>query len=83
MSFDPVDPERALMQIMKLDLEHLKKEWVLDISNYIFYSECGLAHDVLIFMMRQEAYIPSEEALRLIKLTASMLGIEYPKLSYE
>lgn len=74
MSFDPVDPERALMQIMKLDLERLKKEWVLDVSNYIFYGECGLAHDVFIFLMREGAYKPSDEALRLIKLTASMLG---------
>ena len=83
MSFDPIDPSRALMLIMKLDIDSLDKESLLEISSFIFYNECGLAHDILIYLMRQGTYKPSDEALRLIKIVASMLSVEYPKLSYE
>jgi hypothetical protein len=83
MEFDPVDPARALMQVMKIDLDLLSKKDLLDISHFIFYNECGLAHDVLVYMMREGEYTPSSEALKLIKLSSEMLGIEYPKLSVE
>ena len=81
MNFEPVDPARALMRILKLDLENLRKEWIIDISDYIFYNECGLAYDILISLIKEESYKPSDEALRLIKLTGTMLGVAYPRLS--
>jgi hypothetical protein len=82
MSFEPVDAPRALFEIMKLDLEKMEKKWIFDISNYIFYNECGLAYDILTFLCNEHAYEPSEEALRLLKLTGKMLGVEYPNLCH-
>lgn len=79
--FVPVDASRALMQVMRIDIDSLDKDCLLTISSYIFYNECGLAYDALTFLIREGTYRPSVDALRLIKISAEMLGVEFPNLS--
>lgn len=81
MNPHPIDPPRAIMQILKMDIEQFDKRDMLEIFHFIFYNECGLAYDSLIYLINQARYTPSKEALALIKLTGSMLGVEYPNLS--
>jgi hypothetical protein len=78
----PVDADRAIMQILKLDIEQFDKKDIIEIFHFIFYNECGLAYDGLIYLIKQASYKPSEEALSLIKLTGTMLGVEYPNLCH-
>ena len=82
MNQQPIDPPRAILQILKLDIDQFDKRDMLEIFHFIFYNECGLAYDSLIYLIKQAGYTPSEDALVLIKLTGSMLGVEYPKQSY-
>jgi hypothetical protein len=82
MNFEPIDPPRALFEVMKLDLEKMEKKWIFEISNYIFYNECGIAYDILVFLINKGDYEPTTEALRLIKLAGLMLGVEYPNLCH-
>jgi hypothetical protein len=77
----PIDPPRAIMQILKLDIDQFNKQDMLEIFHFIFYSESGLAYDGLIYLINHAGYTPSKDALALIKLTANMLGVEYPNLS--
>ncbi|MEQ1639084.1 MAG: hypothetical protein ABL903_20685 [Methylococcales bacterium] len=77
----PVDPERAFMKALRLDVNKLSKEDLLTVYEYMFYSECGLSYDYLVALISQGEYVPSDEALILIKQAGILLGITYPNLS--
>lgn len=76
-------PEVLLHQILAVDRVLLGSDVVKEMDNFIEHGECGLAYDVLIFVLQDGTYHPSREGLALVELLAKSLGVVFPRLSTE
>ena len=52
-----------------------------DVENFVAHGECGLAYDLLVFLVQDEGVGLPDEAVRAIKSAGKAMGIEYPQLS--
>jgi hypothetical protein len=76
-----LDPEMALLEVLKIDAERIPSDYADEARHLIDHNECGLAYDVLVFGVERAVYIPTAEALLLIKHAAEKMSITYPNLS--
>jgi hypothetical protein len=76
-----LDPEMALLEVLKIDAERIPLDYADEARHFVDHNECGLAYDVLVFGVERAAYVPTPEALFLIKQAAEQMGITYPNLS--
>ena len=75
------DPEAALIKVLETDVEKIPQDYAAEAKHLIEHNECGLAYDVLTFGIQRGVYLPTNQALNLIKQTAEVMGITYPSLS--
>jgi hypothetical protein len=73
--------EALLATLPRLDFDRLSIAQRDEVADFLKYNEWGLAYDVLVFAVTNASYVPSEEALALLRQAAEAMGIEYPNLS--
>ncbi len=77
----PPHPELLLNRVLQLDEDLLDPGATREAGNFIEYGECGLAYDVLVFELQEGKYVPSRQALALLKQFAVSMNLVFPQLS--
>lgn len=75
------DPEAILLSLLDLECRAIPMRAADEILYYIDHNECGLAYDVLIFLVSRKEVILSTEGEKLLRNAARAMRIKYPQLS--
>lgn len=76
-----MNAEEALLEVLKIDKSRIPNNYAVEANHFLEHNESGLAYDLLVFGIQTSVYLPSAEALILIKHAATEWGGVYPNLS--
>ncbi|HSX93065.1 MAG TPA: hypothetical protein VLG41_09105 [Hydrogenophaga sp.] len=74
-------PEPLLTRVLHINEALIDPGAAKEAQHFIEHGECGLGYDVLVFEIEEGRYMPTPEALELIKQAAVSMNLIFPGLS--